>query len=191
MQPELDGATYHPVGRTIRLGNSREPTHDWSVAVVTAGTSDRPVAIEAEETLRTFGARPVPIDDVGVAGLHRIVEHRERLNDCQVIIVVAGMEGALPSVVTGLTSKPIVAVPTSVGYGAAFKGLTALFAMLTGCASGATVVNIDNGFGAAAAALRILNLLEPKSDAVGLNVGSANAPGHGDGHPTSDRTERS
>ena len=127
------------------------------VAIVTAGTSDLPVAEEAAETLRLSGIPFERVFDVGVAGIHRIFGELPALRDAPAVIVVAGMEGALPSVVGGLVRGPIIAVPTSVGYGVAFGGLTALFGMLTGCASGVTVVNIDNGFGAAMAVLRIVN----------------------------------
>lgn len=127
------------------------------VAIVTAGTSDLPVAEEAAETLRMAGIPFERVFDVGVAGIHRIFGELPALRDAPAVIVVAGMEGALPSVVGGLVRGPIVAVPTSVGYGVAFGGLTALFGMLTGCASGVTVVNIDNGFGAAMAVLRLVN----------------------------------
>lgn len=127
------------------------------VAIVTAGTSDLPVAEEAAETLRLSGVPFTRVFDVGVAGIHRIFGELPSLADAPAVIVVAGMEGALPSVVGGLIRGPIIAVPTSVGYGVALGGLTALFGMLTGCASGVTVVNIDNGFGAAMAVLRIVN----------------------------------
>lgn len=126
------------------------------VAVVTAGTSDIPVAEEAMETLRACGVPAVRVFDVGVAGLHRLLGRLDVLNGAPAIIVIAGMEGALPSVVGGLVGVPVVAVPTSIGYGTAFSGLTALLGMLTSCASGVTVVNIDNGFGAAVAVARML-----------------------------------
>jgi NCAIR mutase (PurE)-related protein len=126
------------------------------VALVTAGTSDIPVAEEAYETLRMFGLPVQRYFDVGVAGIHRLLGHLEELRAAPAAIVVAGMEGALPSVVGGLIAAPIVAVPTSVGYGTALSGFTALFGMLTSCASGVTVVNIDNGFGAAMAVGRML-----------------------------------
>jgi hypothetical protein len=125
------------------------------VLVICAGTSDLPVAAEAATTARVFGAEADTIGDVGVAGLHRLLSVRDRLDDANALVVVAGMEGALPSVVGGLTGVPIVAVPTSVGYGASFGGLAALLAMLNSCAPGVTVVNIDNGFGAAVHASRI------------------------------------
>ena len=132
------------------------PRAGHPVAVVTAGTSDIAVAEEAVETLRMARVPTVRVFDVGVAGIHRMLGSLDELTRAPVVIVVAGMEGALPSVVGGLVGSPIVAVPTSVGYGAAFGGITALFGMLTGCASGVTVVNIDNGFGAAMAAVRLL-----------------------------------
>jgi hypothetical protein len=125
------------------------------VAVIAAGTSDLPVAEEACETLAALGRDIVRLYDVGVAGIHRLLMKRDVFANASVLIVVAGMEGALPSVVGGLTDRPVIAVPTSVGYGAALGGFTTLAAMLTSCASGVTVVNIDNGFGAAFAAARI------------------------------------
>lgn len=127
------------------------------VAVVTGGTSDLNVAEEAVATVEAFGHRAERIYDVGVAGIHRLLAHREKLSAADVAIVVAGMEGALPSVVGGLISAPVIAVPTSIGYGASFGGVAALLAMLNSCAPGVTVVNIDNGFGAAIAAIKILN----------------------------------
>jgi NCAIR mutase (PurE)-related protein len=126
-----------------------------TILVVSAGTSDLPVAEEAAVVAEAFGHRVERLADVGVAGLHRLLAAADRLREARVVIVVAGMEGALPSVVGGLVAAPIVAVPTSVGYGASFGGLAALLAMLNSCAAGVTVVNIDNGFGAAAAASRI------------------------------------
>jgi NCAIR mutase (PurE)-related protein len=123
--------------------------------VVSAGTSDLPVAEEAAETLRALGSRVVRLVDVGVAGIHRVLAKSPAIRQANAVIVVAGMEGALPSVVGGLTGKPIYAVPTSVGYGASFRGLAALLAMLNSCAPGIAVVNIDNGFGAAFAAHRV------------------------------------
>ena len=127
-----------------------------TVAVVAAGTSDLPVAEEAAVTLEAAGITAPRITDVGVAGVHRVLEHRPALEAADAVIVVAGMEGALPSVVAGLTSTPIVAVPTSVGYGASFEGLAALLGMMSSCAPGVMVVGIDNGFGAAQAAFRIV-----------------------------------
>jgi len=148
---------YHETARVATIEQAPIPrlgTH--SVAVVSAGTSDLPVAEECGETLRMLGASVDRIYDVGVAGIHRLLHRRHALDAAGVVIVVAGMEGALASVVGGLVERPVVAVPTSVGYGAAFNGLAALLGMLTSCASGVTVVNIDNGFGAAFAAARIL-----------------------------------
>jgi hypothetical protein len=148
-------AAYHELARTIVL-------RAWSdaplgtVAVVTAGTSDLPVAEEAAVTAEACGAKVERLADVGVAGLHRVVEAQQLLRSSDVLVVVAGTEGALPSVIAGLTAKPVVAVPTSVGYGAAFGGLAALLSMLNSCAPGVAVVNIDNGFGAAAFAIRLL-----------------------------------
>jgi len=153
--PELE---YDLVSRVLLRLKSDEPT--WSgraVAVVTAGTSDLPVAEEACQTLRVAGVPVERVYDSGVAGLHRLMGDISKLDEAPAVIVVAGMEGALPSVVGGLISTPIVAVPTSIGYGAALGGFTALLGMLSSCASGLTVVNIDNGFGAAMAVLRILN----------------------------------
>ena len=118
------------------------------MAIVCAGTSDLPVALEAEVTVQALGSRTVLISDVGVAGLHRLIDKIELIRQANVIIVIAGMEGALPSVVGGLVSKPIIAVPTSVGYGTSYNGLSALLGMLNSCASGISVVNIDNGYGA-------------------------------------------
>jgi pyridinium-3,5-biscarboxylic acid mononucleotide synthase len=126
--------------------------------VVSAGTSDFPVVEECSETLRVLGVTHERIHDVGVAGIHRLLSQREAIAGADLAIVVAGMEGALPSVVGGLVDIPVIAVPTSVGYGAAFQGVAALLGMLTSCASGITVVNIDNGFGAAFAAVRMLRM---------------------------------
>ncbi|PYP60782.1 MAG: nickel pincer cofactor biosynthesis protein LarB [Gemmatimonadetes bacterium] len=145
------------LGRTVYLppDPEPEPTGRGTVLIVTAGTSDLPVAEEAAVTARALHNRVARLTDVGVAGIHRILTQTELLRSAAVIIVVAGMEGALPSVVGGLVPVPVIAVPTSVGYGASFGGIAALLGMLNSCASGVTVVNIDNGFGAAAAASRI------------------------------------
>jgi len=140
-------------GATVLVGTPPEPR--GLVAVLAAGTSDGPVAEEAAVTARAFGACVERVDDVGVAGLHRLVAARPALDRADVVIVVAGMEGALPSVVGGLVGTPLVAVPTSIGYGASFQGLAALLAMLNSCAPGVTVVNIDNGFGAGVFAARV------------------------------------
>ncbi|WKW12340.1 nickel pincer cofactor biosynthesis protein LarB [Pseudogemmatithrix spongiicola] len=145
------------VARTAWLPGAQAVTRVGKpAAVVTAGTSDLPVAEEAAETLRAFGHGVLRVTDVGVAGIHRILAKRETLHGAGVVIVVAGMDGALPSVVGGLVRVPVIAVPTSVGYGAAFAGLAPLLTMLNSCAAGVTVCNIDNGFGAAVAASRIL-----------------------------------
>jgi NCAIR mutase (PurE)-related protein len=144
------------VARAVALGPM--PTPQGMVAVVSAGTSDAPVAAEAALTARVHGAGVKLVNDVGVAGLHRILAAREELVTAHCLVVVAGMEGALPSVVGGLTGVPLVAVPTSVGYGASFGGLAALLAMLNSCAPGVTVVNIDNGFGAGVFAARVARM---------------------------------
>jgi NCAIR mutase (PurE)-related protein len=149
-------ATVHAVARTAWLRGAAALPRTGPVAVVTAGTSDLPVAEEAAMTLQAFGHDVLRVTDVGVAGIHRILAKRETLDGAKVIIVVAGMDGALPSVVGGLVRVPVIAVPTSVGYGAAFHGLAPLLTMLNSCAAGVTVCNIDNGFGAAVAASRIL-----------------------------------
>jgi NCAIR mutase (PurE)-related protein len=134
-----------------------DPTSTAKIAVVTAGTSDIPIADEAVLTLRAYGFDPSVVTDVGVAGLHRLLARLDELTDADALIVVAGMEGALASVLGGLTGAPVVAVPTSVGYGAGLDGVTALLAMHASCASGVTVVGIDNGFGAACAIARMFN----------------------------------
>jgi pyridinium-3,5-biscarboxylic acid mononucleotide synthase len=141
-------AVYNQVARTITIRKKEVPLPPTYIAVVTAGTSDLPVAEEAAVTADIFGNRVERIVDVGVAGIHRLYSKMEVIRKARVIVVVAGMEGALPSIVGGLVDKPVIAVPTSVGYGANFGGLSALLGMLTSCASGTSVVNIDNGFGA-------------------------------------------
>ena len=153
---------YDALSQTMRIGASKHAFTTLRTGVIAAGTSDRSVAEEACRTLETFGAPVDRIYDVGVAGIHRLLSHSEAIASASVLIVVAGMEGALPSVVAGMSKQPVIAVPTSVGSGVALGGLTALFAMLTSCAGGVTVVNIDNGFGAALAALSILHLVEGK-----------------------------
>ena len=150
--PEVE---YNEAGRTAYRHGDKTIKGQGTIAVVSAGTCDIPVAEEAACTAEVMGNRVERIYDVGVAGLHRVLEHRDDLEAARVVIVVAGMEGALPSVVGGLVSRPVIAVPTSVGYGASFNGVTALLSMLNSCAPGVTVVNIDNGFGAAFAASRI------------------------------------
>lgn len=144
---------YHPKSRVLTL-IQKEPMVKGrgTILVISAGTSDIPVAEEAAVTARFMGNHVEMIHDLGVAGLHRVLSHRDRLSAASVIVVVAGMEGALPSVVGGLVNTPVIAVPTSVGYGASFEGIAALLGMLNACASGVTVVNIDNGFGAGYAA---------------------------------------
>jgi pyridinium-3,5-biscarboxylic acid mononucleotide synthase len=142
---------HRPVGEWTELGRGE-------ILVICAGTSDLPVANEAADICRLLGNRVKRITDVGVAGLHRLLKHEKALKEAHVLIVVAGMEGALPSVVAGLTDKPVIAVPTSIGYGAAFDGLAALLSMINSCASGVSVVNIDNGFGAAYQAAQINRL---------------------------------
>jgi NCAIR mutase (PurE)-related protein len=157
LQQALPNLSYCSLARTASL--VQRPISERSslpVAIVTAGTSDIPVAEEAFETLRMFGIPAQRFFDVGVAGIHRLMGHLEALSAAPAAIVVAGMEGALPSVVGGLIGAPIVAVPTSIGYGTALAGFTAMFGMLTSCASGITVVNIDNGFGAAMAVGRMI-----------------------------------
>jgi len=141
-------ARFHPDARLITSVRHPVPVKATRVAVVTAGTSDQGVAEEAALTAEFFGSPVCRINDVGVAGVHRLLARVEEIREARVVIVVAGMEGALPSVVGGLVDKPVIAVPTSVGYGASFSGITALLGMLNSCASGVSVVNIDNGFGA-------------------------------------------
>lgn len=154
----LPGAHYDGTSRLLVARPAPLDRSLGTVVVACAGTSDLPVAHEAVGTLSAFGVPGDLVADVGVAGVHRVLEESERLRSAAVVIVVAGMEGALPSVVAGLTSAPVVAVPTSIGYGAAFDGLAALLGMLTSCAPGISVVNIDNGFGAAVVARRILRV---------------------------------
>jgi NCAIR mutase (PurE)-related protein len=151
---------FNELGRTVYLRPDPPPeeTGAGTVLVVTAGTSDLPVAEEAVTVARAMGNRVELLADIGVAGIHRVLRHSDRLREAAVVIVVAGMDGALPSVVGGMVRVPVVAVPTSVGYGASFGGVAALLAMLNSCASGVVVVNIDNGFGAAIAASRINHL---------------------------------
>jgi NCAIR mutase (PurE)-related protein len=163
VQSQIAEAQYEPLGRCVYV----QPAHETvarhiaqaNVSIICAGTSDLSVALEASITLRVGGVGKInTINDVGVAGIHRLLERQDDFRASDVIIVIAGMEGALPSVVGGLVACPVIAVPTSVGYGASFQGVAALLGMLNSCASGLTVVNIDNGFGAAMAAMRILSL---------------------------------
>jgi hypothetical protein len=141
-------AVYYPMARIISLQKKKTKAPESRIAVITAGTSDMPVAEEAAITAELLGNNVLRIFDAGVAGIHRLVDKLPEIRSCRVIIVIAGMEGALASVVGGLVDKPVIAVPTSVGYGASFGGVSALLAMLTSCSTGITVVNIDNGFGA-------------------------------------------
>ncbi len=158
LQARFPRLVWNQLARTVHLpamDGSRRPAPPDTILVVSAGTSDLPVAEEAAVVAEVFGHPVERLVDVGVAGLHRLLAANHQLRQARVVIVVAGMEGALPSVVGGLVAAPVIAVPTSVGYGASFGGLAALLGMLNTCAAGVTVVNIDNGFGAAAAASRI------------------------------------
>jgi NCAIR mutase (PurE)-related protein len=158
VRERIPTATYYADARLIALRQQDIAHGHGTIAVVAAGTSDLPVAEEAARTAELMGNDVMRLYDVGVAGLHRILDERTRLATARVVIVVAGMEGALPSVVAGLIGAPVIAVPTSVGYGASFGGLAALLGMLNSCASGVSVVNIDNGFGAASIASMINHL---------------------------------
>ena len=148
VQDQLPGAEYFQLSGAIRFWRDRSIRGKGTIAVVCAGTSDGPVAEEAQVTAEVMGNQVLVIQDIGVAGIHRLMHHREQLMAARVVVVCAGMEGALPSAVGGLVSCPVIAVPTSVGYGASFHGLAALLGMLNSCASNVAVVNIDNGFGA-------------------------------------------
>ncbi len=156
LQPALPAGTYDACSRLYCIGRFPARDPNQTACVVSAGTSDQPVAEEAAQTLEFLGYTALRVRDVGVAGLHRLLSRLDELRQASVIIVVAGMEGALASVVGGLVAQPVVAVPTSIGYGSSFEGLAALLAMLNSCAAGVGVVNIDNGFGAAMMAVRIL-----------------------------------
>ena len=159
VKKNLPQAVFHKEAQIISVGEAPEPEADSGlVLVVSAGTSDQAVSEEAVVTAGLLGMRTGRLYDVGVAGIHRLLAHQKLLQEAALIIVVAGMEGALPSVVGGIVSCPVIAVPTSVGYGASFGGLAALLSMMNSCAAGITVVNIDNGFGAAVSAYRILSL---------------------------------
>jgi len=155
-------STYNRIARTVSLRQQDLPSLPGTIAVVCAGTSDLPVAEEAVVTAELLGHKVAKFYDVGVAGLHRLLSHRAALAEARVIIACAGMEGALPSVIAGLVSAPVIAVPTSIGYGAAFGGIAALLGMLNSCSPNIGVVNIDNGFGAACLAHSILNVRMPK-----------------------------
>jgi NCAIR mutase (PurE)-related protein len=154
----LPEAVYYKEARIISIKKKEPEVPETNIAVITAGTSDIPVAEEAAVTAELLGNNVVRIYDAGVAGIHRLVDKLPEIKNCRVVIVIAGMEGALASVVGGLVDKPVIAVPTSVGYGANFGGISALLAMLTSCSSGVTVVNIDNGFGAGFSASMINRL---------------------------------
>lgn len=158
VQSACPQTVYNGVARTLSAIHRDLPRRSGRIVIVTAGTSDLPVAEEAQVTCEMMGLEAKVVSDVGVAGVHRLFLRLDEIRQASVIIVVAGMEGALPSIVGGLVDQPIIAVPTSVGYGVQFSGLSALFCMLTSCASGLTVVNIDNGFGAACAAARICGM---------------------------------
>ncbi|MBI4264877.1 MAG: nickel pincer cofactor biosynthesis protein LarB [Acidobacteria bacterium] len=158
VQAAVPGVTYHAEARAITLAQGEIPRGRGTIVVACAGTSDLPVAEEAAVTAELMGNAVDRVYDVGVAGLHRLLAEHARLQHARVVIVVAGMEGALPSVVAGLVSVPVIAVPTSVGYGASYGGVAALLAMLNSCANGVSVVNIDNGFGAACMASLINHL---------------------------------
>jgi hypothetical protein len=155
LRKKFKTAQYHAVARCVTLEKTPHVKRPGTIAVLCAGTSDLPVAEEAVVTAEIMGNQVERIYDVGVAGLHRLLNKLEAIQSAQVVIVVAGMEGALPSVVAGLVSRPVIAVPTSIGYGTNFGGLTPLMSMLNSCGSGVTVVNIDNGFGAGYAASQI------------------------------------
>ena len=161
VKKKIKNAEYHETARIITVKKKwTVVSGQWLVSIVTAGTADLPVAEEAAVTAEFLGIKVERIYDVGVAGIHRLIKNLPKINKSRVVIVVAGMEGALPSVLGGLIDKPIIAVPTSVGYGSSFKGLAALLTMLNSCAPGVAVVNIDNGFGAAVMAYSIVRVSE-------------------------------
>ncbi len=158
IKESIPAVQYHPIARILFVESNHPETRHPGILVITAGTSDIPVAEEAAITAELMGNQVERIFDVGVAGIHRLLSHFHRLQSTNVIVVVAGMEGALPSVVGGLTPAPVIAVPTSIGYGASFHGLAALLGMLNSCANGVSVVNIDNGYGAGCMAAKINRL---------------------------------
>ena len=160
LKKKFKKAIHHDSARCVVIEKKKPVPKRGTIAILSAGTSDQPVAEEAAITAETMGNKVQRLYDVGVAGLHRLLARAEDFREANVIIVVAGMEGALPSVVAGLVDKPVIAVPTSIGYGASFEGLAALLGMLNSCGSGVTVVNIDNGFGAAYAASQINSLVK-------------------------------
>jgi pyridinium-3,5-biscarboxylic acid mononucleotide synthase len=155
LRARFPNMVWNPTARTVHLPGTLAAPRPGTILIISAGTSDLPVAEEAAVVAEAFGHHVERLIDVGVAGLHRLLAAAEQIGRARVVIVVAGMEGALPSVVGGMVGVPVIAVPTSIGYGASFGGLAALLGMLNSCAAGVTVVNIDNGFGAAAAASRI------------------------------------
>lgn len=157
IRERFDGADHNRLGRTVVLNRQPLPQPSSAIALITAGTSDIPVAEEAKVTAELFGHAVTPFYDIGVAGIHRLTSQIRQIGKTDLVIVVAGMDGALASVVGGLVPHPVIAVPTSTGYGTSFGGLSALLAMLNSCAAGLAVVNIDNGFGAASLAHRILS----------------------------------
>ena len=163
LSPHFPSCRFHPLSRAITVDEAASSPSGGRVAVVSAGTADLPVAEEAAVTARLIGREVIRIDDVGVAGVHRILSQRVQLRECAVIVTVAGMEGALPSVVAGMVAVPVIAVPTSIGYGAAFEGLAALLGMLNSCAPNVAVVNIDNGFGAGYVAAQIAAFAPPRT----------------------------
>jgi pyridinium-3,5-biscarboxylic acid mononucleotide synthase len=164
LKSKYKGIKYSPIARIIyEPTRVKEPFGKAGIAVVSAGTADMNVAEEAAITAEAFGAHVDRVFDVGVAGIHRLLAHQDQIRKASVVIVVAGMEGALASAVGGLVQAPVIAVPTSIGYGASFGGLAALLSMLNSCAPGVTVVNIDNGFGAAVAALKMIRGMSRKS----------------------------
>ncbi len=160
LRKKFRSAVHHALARCVTIDRKPMPKRPGTIAVVCAGTSDLPVAEEVAVTAEIMGNRVERVNDVGVAGVHRLFNRLETLQRANVVVVVAGMEGALPSVVAGLVAVPVIAVPTSIGYGASFGGLAALLGMLNSCGSGVTVVNIDNGFGAGFAASQINALIE-------------------------------
>ena len=160
----FSNAEYHQEARVVVLKQKEILFFKQKILILTAGTADIPVAEEASVTAAMMGGKTERLYDAGVAGIHRLLLNKEKLDDCAVIIVVAGMEGALPSVVGGLVDKPVIAVPTSIGYGTSFGGITPLLAMLNSCANGIGVVNIDNGFGAAYLAVSIVRQIEKGGD---------------------------
>jgi len=162
LKPKLPKkAEYHPTSKTLVIRHKKKTQGVGLVVVVTAGTSDIPIAEEAAVTAQLFGSRVETIYDIGVAGIHRLLDNADRLRKARVVVAVAGMDGALASVVGGLIENPVIAVPTSVGYGASFNGVAALLTMLNSCAQGVATVNIDNGFGAGSMAHKINLLGEP------------------------------